>query len=291
MRIYQSQGFTLIELITVIVIISILVAMSTQLITLPVNSYLNIKRRTTLVDTADMSLRRMQRDIRRALPNSIRITTVSNGVLLELLHTLDGGRYRADADMSITVPTQTTCTKNSFAPNLIDDTLDFGSPPDLCFEIMGNLTSFDPTAPHNEFLYIYNASTDPQSAYVPISDPKSNRRQVIKAPDPNHILFSPLTSLLPFPYESPQQLFTIVDTPVTYHCDLAHQQLLRYDHYDILLNPAIPNVTGQLQANKLKDCQFNYNGTTGLVSLAITLQDTAGDTVTLMHQVHVDNGL
>ena len=76
-----------------------------------------------------------------------------------------------------------------------------------------------------------------------------------------------------------------------YHCDLAHQQLLRYDHYDILLNPAIPNVTGQLQANKLKDCQFNYNGTTGLVSLAITLQDTAGDTVTLMHQVHVDNGL
>lgn len=181
MRIYQSQGFTLIELITVIVIISILVAMSTQLITLPVNSYLNIKRRTTLVDTADMSLRRMQRDIRRALPNSIRITTVSNGVLLELLHTLDGGRYRADADMSITVPTQTTCTKNSFAPNLIDDTLDFGSPPDLCFEIMGNLTSFDPTAPHNEFLYIYNASTDPQSAYVPISDPKSNRRQVIKA--------------------------------------------------------------------------------------------------------------
>ena len=112
MSLYKYHGFTLIELVVVVVVVSILAAMSTQLITFPVISYLNLKRRTTLVDTADMTLRRMQRDIRRALPNSIRITSVTDGILLEMLHTSDGGRYRADADISISVPIQTTCTKD-----------------------------------------------------------------------------------------------------------------------------------------------------------------------------------
>ncbi|MDQ7073061.1 MAG: hypothetical protein Q9N32_05720 [Gammaproteobacteria bacterium] len=35
----------------------------------------------------------MQRDIRSALPNSIRIS--ADGKTLELLHTINGGRYRA----------------------------------------------------------------------------------------------------------------------------------------------------------------------------------------------------
>jgi MSHA biogenesis protein MshO len=289
MSLYKYHGFTLIELVVVVVVVSILAAMSTQLITFPVISYLNLKRRTTLVDTADMTLRRMQRDIRRALPNSIRITSVTDGILLEMLHTSDGGRYRADADISISVPIQTTCTKDLNSLNLTDESLDFEYPPDACFEIMGNLTVFDPTATHGEFLFIYNASTNSQSAYLDLSNINSNRRVVKNSPDKNHIVIFP--SLVPFPFESPNQLFAIVDTPVTYYCDLTTQQLFRYDHYSIQLTPAIPAVIGQLQANKLANCQFIYNGTAGLVSLEISLQDSTGDKVTLMNQVHVDNGL
>ena len=87
-----SKGFSLIELIMVIVIVGILSTMTTDIITLPVKSYIDLERRTTLVDSAEMTLRRMQRDIRRALPNSIRIT---GGTAIEILHTTDGGRYRA----------------------------------------------------------------------------------------------------------------------------------------------------------------------------------------------------
>ena len=62
----QHKGFTLIELIIVMVIVSILATMTTDIITLPVKSYIDLERRTTLVDTAEITLRRMQRDIRRA---------------------------------------------------------------------------------------------------------------------------------------------------------------------------------------------------------------------------------
>ena len=303
MTAYKAHGFTLIELVIVIVIIGILGAMSTELITLPVNSYLNLKRRTTLVDTADITLRRMQRDVRRALPNSIRITDTNNpaniisGNMLEVLHTSDGGRYRAAVDTDLAIAKEaglpiakTTCTKTA-TPDLADDNLDFDatSPPDACFEVMGSLTSFDPTKTNGEFLYIYNATIDVNSAYLDMSNQTSNRRRLTSSPDRSHITFTP--SLLPFPNQSPNQLFAIVDTPVTYFCDLVNHQLLRYDDYTIQYIPDIPTtVTGQLQANKIANCVFTYNPTDGLVSLEITLQDSVGDKVTLMHQLHVDNG-
>jgi MSHA biogenesis protein MshO len=285
------------------------------------------------VDTADITLRRMQRDVRRALPNSIRTKelkedptapTKITGVLFELLHTLDGGRYRADVDIDVAreaeiakaaalaagqplpvLPT-TTCTKILATPDLADDNLDFDSPPDSCFEVMGYLTSFDPTTTHGEFLYIYNVKnaenanpdiSDPtrnHSAYLDMSDPASNRRPVTNSGDKRYITFTPQPAPLipvPFPKQSPEQLFAIVDTPVTYYCDLTTQQLWRYDGYAIQPTRGIPDIQfRQLQADKIADCEFNYNSTAGLVSLTITLKDSVGDKVTLMHQIHVDNG-
>jgi MSHA biogenesis protein MshO len=278
MTVHKSSGFTLIELVIIIVIIGILAAMSTQLITLPVKSYIDLKRRTTLVDTADITLRRMRRDIRRALPNSVRVN--GSGNRLELLHTSDGGRYRASS-----------ANNNASASpcgTVTDDILNFTTT-DYCFEVMGSLSSFDPRAPGGEFLYVYN--TDTAIAYSDSNDPNSNRRLLTESPNLNAIKFIP--SSYPFPHESPEQHFFIVDTPITYYCDLTNKQLLRYDGYLIQTESAFQTVTGQLQANKIAGCQFIYTTDSlthsGLVTLEITLQDEAGESVTLMHQVHVDN--
>lgn len=270
----KSSGFTLIELVMVIVIISILAAMSTQLITLPVKSYTDLKYRTTLVDTADASLRRMQRDIRRALPNSIRVN--SSGNRLELLHTSDGGRYRASTANNSSVSTSPCGTGTvadailNFDPNTTDN----------CFEIMGSLSTFDSTKTQSEFLYIYN--TDVATAYI-----GSNRRQLIDSSDKSTIKFTNLID--PFPASSPEQHFFIVDTPITYDCDLTTKQLLRYQDYPIKSDSAFQMRTGQLQANKITGCKFIYTTDSRTRSGLVTLTITLDNTVTLMHQIHVDN--
>ena len=70
----KQQGFTLIELIITIVLGGIVAAITSSILTQPINAYMDSSRRATLTAAADSALQRMQRDIRRALPNSIRIS-------------------------------------------------------------------------------------------------------------------------------------------------------------------------------------------------------------------------
>jgi len=125
----------------VIVIVGILATMTTRIITLPVSSYVDLQRRTSLADTSEMALTRMQRDIRRALPNSVRIT--GGGQVLELLHVTDGARYRARQDFSA-APTAGLC-----ASSPAGDVLDFTTT-DTCFQITGSMTTFNPQATAGE---------------------------------------------------------------------------------------------------------------------------------------------
>ncbi len=259
----------------VIVIVGILATMTTKLITSPVSSYLDLQRRTTLVDTAELTLRRMQRDIRRALPNSLRIT--GGGTVLELLHVEDGGRYRARQDNSA------AATAGLCASNPAGDVLDF-TLADACFEVTGSLKTFNPLTTASESLIVYNLGSLSADAYA-----GSNRTTVSNSSNAKVIKFN----VFKFPFNSPQQRFFIVDTPVTYRC--INNQLLRYSAYAISAVQANPpaGVVGQVQADKIASCLFTYDPGTasrsGLVTVAITLTDALGESVQLMQQVHVDN--
>ncbi|MCX7100168.1 MAG: prepilin-type N-terminal cleavage/methylation domain-containing protein [Methylobacter sp.] len=272
---YKYQGFTLIELIMVIVIVGILATITTKIITFPVSSYLDLQRRTTLVDTAELALRLMQRDIRRSLPNSVRIT--GGGTVIELLHVEEGGRYRAGLDINAAA-TAGLCSSNP-AGDILDFTL-----ADNCFEVIGNLKVFNPQATAGESLVIYNLGNLSADAYA-----GSNQTKMINSSNAKVINFNTFR----FPFNSPQQRFFIIDTPVTYLC--TNNQLLRYSGYAISATQPNPptGVIGQLQANKIASCSFIYDPGTaarsGLVTIKITLTDTVGESVQLMQQIHVDN--
>ena len=250
----KSQGFTLVELVLVIVIVGILATMSADIITLPINSYLALERRTALVDSAEATLNRMQRDIRRALPNSIRITGANT---LELLHTTDGGYYRAQK--------ASDGSGNIFEFTSTDTTVD----------VLGDLNT-----PPTGALVVYNLGIAGADAYA-----GDNITTLTNASTVSSLSFNAKQ----FPFPSPLQRFFIVDTPITYKCLGA--QLLRYEGYTIAMTPVLGSAA--LQADKIAACNFSYDvGTatrSGLMTLAITLTDSAGESVQLLQQVHVDN--
>jgi len=94
----RPQGFTLTEAIIVIVITGIISAVVAVFLVKPVQGYFDATRRAQLSDLADTALRRITRDLRLALPNSVRITSAGGSVYLEFLLTRGGGRYRAEPD-------------------------------------------------------------------------------------------------------------------------------------------------------------------------------------------------
>ena len=89
------RGFTLVEMIVTLVIFGLIAATMTVFFRPAFDAWLSSRTRTAMAADADHALRRMLRDVRVAVPNSIR-TPATN--CFELVPTSAGGRYRMAAD-------------------------------------------------------------------------------------------------------------------------------------------------------------------------------------------------
>lgn len=91
----RAHGFTLVELIVVMVIIGVLAGSVVVYFGPAIQGFLDVRRRANLTDMADGAVRAMTRDIRSAVANSIRSP---NTDCFELVPTSSGGRYRKAPD-------------------------------------------------------------------------------------------------------------------------------------------------------------------------------------------------
>jgi MSHA biogenesis protein MshO len=95
MSMRRQQGFTLVELIIVIVIMAVLAVSTVVFIRPAMQSYADTRVRADLTDRASTALTRMLADIRVGVPNSLRIP---NDQCFEVMPTSTGGRYRMGPD-------------------------------------------------------------------------------------------------------------------------------------------------------------------------------------------------
>jgi len=280
-----QSGFTLVELVITIVLTTIVISFMAIFISGPVSAYNDQSRRAELVDVGENSLRRIARDIRRALPNSVRVTATGNVVALELLNTVDGVRYRDR-------PPPGNPTKR----------LRFTGP-DNAFNSVGTFAGISrPFSSTAHYLAIYNVGVPGADAYelTNVITPPGTRIDIDadSTPGEDNIRLSPAFQ---FGFASPGQRVYLVDTPVSYLCDTATETLVRYAGYSITADQADRDSSGELLgagaeatliADQLSSCSIVYApGTSqraGLVSLALAVS-SAGETVSLLHQVHVDN--
>ena len=284
MRMRAQSGFTLIELVITIVISTIVVSFVSVFISGPVMGFTDQARRARLVDAADAALRRVGRDVRRALPNSVRITSAGSVVALELLGTVDGARYRAQP------------------PGSAAQILDFSAADDS-LNVLGPFTQvLKPFSSTSHYLAVYNVGVPGADAYelANVVTPAGTTIAIAAdgATGEDRVTLSPPFR---FAYSSPTQRVYLLDGPVTYLCDTVAGTLMRYSGYNVASNQASRDSHGELlgagatpslMADRLVACSFDYTAGTaeraGLVSLQFRVE-TQGESVSLLSQVHVDN--
>lgn len=288
---FKRAGFTTIELVIVIVLMGIVAVGMARLISVPFAAYRDLSLRAQLVDFADASIRRIARDLRRALPNSIRVA--AGDETLEFIRVLDGARYRRDPGNNGGGNDHTAAS----------DWLSFGG--DTDFNILGefqhlNFTLGSPLSTgHRIAIYTTGSGT--------YADAASDANPGTVTPDETNITITQdgdeqqinLSVSHQFAFESPTQRLYLVDTPITYDCDLSGNTLTRYWSYPIAssqpTNPSISPLLGassSLMNNLIESCSFGYApGTSqraGLVTIELVVAD-GGERVRVLHQVHVDN--
>jgi MSHA biogenesis protein MshO len=282
----NGHGFSLIELLVVIIITGIIGAAVAVFIRLPVQGYVDSARRAELTDIADTAWGRIARELRMALPYSVRITGAAapgSTLALEFLSTRTSGRYRVEPDSTATGP---------------GDILDFTGA-DVSFDVLGPAIALYPA----DQIVIDNLGLTSADAYAGNTGPDHNRRAVY-GPDANGTEKTnvKIVSSNPFPRDSPRHIFHVVDTPVSYVCDLATGQLKRYWGYSIAAVQGNPPGGGHsaLIAQNVSNCNFTigpgvtYGPPTDVKQrsslFAMWLELTKdGETVTLHYEVHIDN--
>ncbi len=179
----SNRGFTLVELIVTMVVLSILALGSTQFITDAANGYVATNARTQLANQARLALNRIAQEVRGALPGSVRVA----GNCLEFIPAEQASRY-----VSLPVGTSASSFLAARLPTGV---------------VLNNLrvAVFPAT---NPYVLTGNSSISPVVT--------------VSAPDPQNQVTVSMASAHQFPSLSPRDRFYFVAEPTSYCVDAGH---------------------------------------------------------------------
>ena len=268
-----QRGFTLVELIISMVLISLLSLVAAPLLRIPMVAWMDASRRAGLSNDLDLAHTKLAEDLRRALPGSVRVRTVGARTMLEYMEVRAYGRFRAGPSGAAQV-----CPATCFGPGM-NDVLQAACS-ETCFTHLGTLEG-DPPVPGTDWVV---ADALGGNVYlggnVAVAGGSKSRLTAYNAGSGRVDLAAHV-----FPAVAASKRFYLVSNPVTYECDLGTQRLTRYWGYPVsALQPAAfgggsnaPLATG-VQACSLRYVPAGGLNKGGVVNVTLRLARAAADT-------------
>ncbi|MGK0248535.1 MAG: MSHA biogenesis protein MshO [Oleispira sp.] len=199
-----SMAFTLVELVVVMVVLSILAAGSVKFISQSAQGLVDSAERQSLASTANIAIERVLRQVRRALPNSVRTFDDGGNSCIELVPIL----YRSEYLSVPTASTETDFEAIAFA------------------DAVGGESGFVAVYPISQHS-IYG--TDPATVRSVSTNTASASAVGIPSANLQTLTFSS-SSNYRFPTDSPGKRFFLISEPISF-CEDASGRLWRYQNY------------------------------------------------------------
>lgn len=277
----RARGFTLVELVMVIVITGILAASLTVFLKPVIDGYFDTRRRADLTDIADTALRRMSQDIRSAVPNSVRSVSAT---CFQLVPTITGGRYRMASDTVNDTPAPLPCAPSATCSAPLDV-----SQATTVFDVLSPMAT-PPSA--NDWVVIGNQNAGDVYA-------GTNRAQISAAPTTpratdglQRITVGP--TQFPIGYDGGRFVVVPNATQSVFYSCVGGTLYRTVATFAANQATTCALTTGAVVATDIAACTFVYDpnqGATqqsGFVWMRVELS-RSGESVALAHGVHVDN--
>ena len=281
----HALGFTLVELIISLVLISLLALVAAPLLRLPMVGWMDASRRASLSSGIDLAHSKLAEDLRRALPNSVRVRQVGPRYLIEYLEVRAWGRYRAGPSGAAQV-CPAVCSGGATLNDVFQAACN-----ETCFTSLGPLEGdpLDPPVPGADWVVLnpLNAGGAVDNPYfggnVAVANGIKSRLTAMNAVAGGNRLSITAHA---FPSLSAWKRFYVVSTPVTYDCDPGTQRLTRRWGYPIsAVQPTAfgGGVAASPLATNVASCAIRYTaagaaGRGGVVSVVMRLSQAAADT-------------
>lgn len=278
-RLKHASGVTLLEMVVAMVLVAI-VAGAAIFFTLPVRQAGDVVVRAALTDMADNALQRVGREVRLALPNSVRVKTVGAVSYLEFVPVRTGGRYRVE--------------NSGVCNGAGSDQLTFDAADD-CFKSLGAIPNFaEVVTGSTDFLVLNNYG--PNFSGQNVYDASPSNVRFVNSVTSNEVRV-PSGTFDRKLHDSPGRRFFIGAPPVSYRCDPTGGTLTRHTGYGLLATQPDSGLPAGVQlATSVSACSFEYSASVaphvGLLTIRLTLArgvTTGTESVSLYHAIHVNN--
>ena len=273
----NQKGFTLIELVTVIILLGVMSVGIASFFSIATQTYVNASERDELIASARFSVERLNREIREALPNSARVLSFANNIdCIEFVPIVASSTYLSLATLQ--------------ASDKIDVIRFLGSPYNTnndynCTNTCGDHVSVYPL--YNNDVYVNPNQSNGQLFAIKNVDKTGPDSDLWQINLTNNVTFNTL---------SPTDRLYIINQPQRYCEDNGNlMHVSRYNLSDQLANSAYPaNSISTLMAENV-DVTFNVAAATLTrnsvvqVSMVFTRGSDVDERIVFNHEIHISN--